>query len=364
MDRTETRGQLRAALEKYGLCDHEAALKELGLRKTTDLAQLQADDLKTMGMPVLMARKCIRAIEEDLGKAARPTKLPDLPRFEDHMGTPLRHIMALSVTLAAHTVPKYQWSQALAQSLTPKYAVWAQHVLLEQDITWEEAKRAFLERFGSTDGQALIKQELAGCKQRGRSIEDYARDFEALSLLAGVPDDDEMTVILFREGMDERFRSLFFVHAGSEKKLSRCIAKLLEIPFPAPSRKLASVPSRGARRPEARLGAVTKQKFCKHHGQCSHETKDCRILQGKSNTRTSTSNSASWGSQGPGNRQDKKNKDVLCYKCQERGHYANECPSRKQQQKDRATRTLNSLESGGQPAGDGFDSWVMSRTKK
>ncbi|KAG7527866.1 Retrotransposon gag domain, partial [Arabidopsis suecica] len=183
--------------------------------------------------------------------------------------------------------------------------------------TWTEMKTIMRKRFVPSHYHRELHQRLRRLTQGHRSVEEYYQDMEKLMLRADISEDREATMSRFLGGLNrdiqDRLETQHYVEL--EEMLHKAILFEQQL-----KRKSNSRTSYGA-------GAATSKpsytkEVHKEEAPSSHkEIKPSTTFRNDLKTVTSG--------------QDNKGKavvrtrDVRCFKCQGRGHYANECSNRK-----------------------------------
>lgn len=324
-----TRGSLTTALERAGVPQYEEHIRTLGVTNEDDLTLLTVEDLKEAGLSTVAARRLASKYHEVPRLEKKQNRIPkDLPKWKpSDVISPLQHLTSLVVILTAAGLPEEAWPAALAVTLIA-HGSWAMKNLIETKPSWHEAKDLFLARFGLRHDKDLKRAELTRCRQRGRSIEHYVTEFEALAAEAEVEDTEAFVMTLFVEGLDPHNRTLFkIISASEEKTLPNLFSLATEHFHQQPSSK-GQVPPNSATKSRTR-----SVKRCSYHGECNHTTADCQVLKNKAklpdngNSRfPSRTGPPTQAPRRPNQRPDLSK--IACHKCKKTGHYANHCTQR------------------------------------
>lgn len=327
-----TRGNLNAALEKAGVLQYEEHIRQLGVTNEDDLALLTVTDLKEAGLSTVAARRLSAKYHELPKLEKKQNRIPkDLPKWKpSDVISPLQHLTSLVVILTAAGLPEDAWPAALAVTLIA-HGSWAMKNLIESKPSWTNAKEMFLARFGLRHDKDLKRAELTRCRQRGRSIEQYVTEFEALAAEADVEDTEAFVMTLFTEGLDTQNRSLFKIISAAEEKTLPNLFSLATEHFHQQPLSRNHAPPNPTTKPRPRL-----VKRCSYHGECNHATADCQVLKNKPKA-PDAGNSRFPSRSGPPTQAPRRSNQrpdlssITCHKCKRTGHYANHCTQREPQ---------------------------------
>ncbi|KAG7547992.1 Zinc finger CCHC-type [Arabidopsis suecica] len=183
--------------------------------------------------------------------------------------------------------------------------------------TWTEMKTIMRKRFVPTHYHRELHQRLRRLTQGHRSVEEYYQDMEKLMLRADISEDREATMSRFLGGLNrdiqDRLETQHYVEL--EEMLHKAILFEQQL-----KRKNNSRTSYGVGAATSKP-SYTKEVHMEEAPSSHKEIKPSTTFRNDHKTVTSG--------------QDNKGKavvrtrDVRCFKCQGRGHYANECSNRK-----------------------------------
>ncbi|KAG7572494.1 Integrase catalytic core [Arabidopsis suecica] len=183
--------------------------------------------------------------------------------------------------------------------------------------TWTEMKTIMRKRFVPSHYHRELHQRLRRLTQGHRSVEEYYQDMEKLMLRADISEDREATMSRFLGGLNrdiqDRLETQHYVEL--EEMLHKAILFEQQL-----KRKSNSRTSYGA-------GAATsKPSYTKevHREEAPSSHKEIKpSTTFRNDLKTVTSGQDNKG------KAVVRTRDVRCFKCQGRGHYANECSNRK-----------------------------------
>ncbi|KAG7547976.1 Integrase catalytic core [Arabidopsis suecica] len=183
--------------------------------------------------------------------------------------------------------------------------------------TWTEMKTIMRKRFVPSHYHRELHQRLRRLTQGHRSVEEYYQDMEKLMLRADISEDREATMSRFLGGLNrdiqDRLETQHYVEL--EEMLHKAILFEQQL-----KRKNNSRTSYG-------VGAATsKPSYTKevHREEAPSSHKEIKpSTTFRNDHKTVTSGQDNKG------KAVVRTRDVRCFKCQGRGHYANECSNRK-----------------------------------
>ncbi|CAL9238831.1 unnamed protein product [Arabidopsis halleri] len=183
--------------------------------------------------------------------------------------------------------------------------------------TWTEMKTIMRKRFVPSHYHCELHQRLRRLTQGHRSVEEYYQDMEKLMLRADISEDREATMSRFLGGLNrdiqDRLETQHYVEL--EEMLHKAILFEQQL-----KRKNNSRTSYGA-------GAATsKPSYTK---EVQREEAPSSHKEIKPSTTSRNDHKTVTSGQDNKGKAVVRTRDVRCFKCQGRGHYANECSNRK-----------------------------------
>ncbi|XP_056857361.1 uncharacterized protein LOC130506687, partial [Raphanus sativus] len=176
--------------------------------------------------------------------------------------------------------------------------------------TWAEMKAVMRRRFVPNHYHRDLHQRLRKLTQGSRSVEEYFQEMELLMLRACISEDREATMARFLGGLNREIQDNVEMqhYVELEEMLHKAILVEQQV-----KRKHQSRGSYG----------TSKYQQAKDEKPAYH--KDNK-LQPKEDTKPGSTNSKDkWKTEATSSRA----RDVKCFKCQGRGHYANECTNKR-----------------------------------
>ncbi|KAG7529394.1 Zinc finger CCHC-type [Arabidopsis suecica] len=147
---------------------------------------------------------------------------------------------------------------------------------------------------------------------RSRSVEEYYKEMETLMLRADISEDRDATMSRFLGGLNrdiqDRLETQYYVEI--EEMLHKAILFKQQV-----KRKSSSRSSYGS-------GTISKPTYQREEGTSSYKPIVCSRAESKPYA-------AVQDHKGKAEISTSRVRDVRCYKCQGKGHYANECPNKR-----------------------------------
>ncbi|XP_033139473.1 uncharacterized protein LOC117131451, partial [Brassica rapa] len=175
--------------------------------------------------------------------------------------------------------------------------------------SWHEMKSLMRKRFVPSHYHRDLHQKLRRLTQGTRTVEEYYQDMELLMLRASILEDREATMARFLGGLNREIQDNVEMqhYVEIEEMLHKAILVEQQLKRKGNSRSYGS------------------SKF--HH---SKEEKTSYLKDSKPQQKEETKPSSIYSKdKGKAEITSSRTRDVKCFKCQGRGHYANECTNKK-----------------------------------
>ncbi|XP_024011381.1 uncharacterized protein LOC112086641 [Eutrema salsugineum] len=181
--------------------------------------------------------------------------------------------------------------------------------------TWEDMKSLMRKRFVPSHYHRELHQRLRRLTQGNRSVEDYYQDMKTLMLRADIREDAEATMSRFLGGLNREIQDKLDMQQYEE--LEDMLHKAILIEQQLKRRNTKTVYGAG--------GMPTKPRYSREEkpSSVSKEEKPAGVSKEEPKSFTSVSDNRN-KAMGP-----TRTRDVKCFKCLGRGHYANECSNKK-----------------------------------
>ncbi|XP_056852801.1 uncharacterized protein LOC130502007 [Raphanus sativus] len=176
--------------------------------------------------------------------------------------------------------------------------------------TWAEMKSLMRRRFVPSHYHRDLHQKLRLLTQSSKSVEEYYQEMELLMLRAKVSEDSEATMARFLGGLNREIQDRVEMQHYLE------IEEMLH--------KAILVEQQVKRRSHAR-GSYSSSRY-----QTSKEDKPSYQKEGNPQPKEESKPSSIYSkNKGKAEATSSRARDVKCFKCQGRGHYANECTNKR-----------------------------------
>jgi hypothetical protein len=271
----------------------------------------------------------------------------NLPEWDSFKFTVHHFLRQFEIVLSAANVPVGHWSQMLRYSCLKNEANvnWVTLTIIEPALGWSESKEAFISRFQQRDQQLVYESQFSYIKQKEKeTVFNYANRFESLVGRLDYEDSNVIVINKFRDTLLPHFRTslLKFIlnmgvsgqeaaYVNSVKNSLRSMIDLaikLEAnerssssynPFDSQTGKLSSQDNKSV---SSDGGAASNNNEKAKGNHKSKESSKTPNSSDTANNKKPVKNTSSVWS-----KKDKSN--VLCYSCNQMGHFANEsvCPN-------------------------------------
>jgi len=183
--------------------------------------------------------------------------------------------------------------------------------------TWVEMKRIMRKRYVPASYERDLKFKLQRLTQGTKSVEEYHKEMETLMIQANLEEDSEVTMARFLGGLNTDIRDI--VELQEFVEIDDLIHKATQVEEQlkrkGATRRSFGSSSSGWKDKAKREGYGAQPYSAKGSGSAAKGVKDTKEGDSK----------VSKGKEPI----TKRTRDVTCFKCQGKGHYAYECPTRR-----------------------------------
>lgn len=247
---------------------------------------------------------------DEIGPIFRNSKMrAKLPKFSGvFIKEPIIFLRAFSKTMRLNSVPKIQWYCWFPTTLEDNSSIWYYKFVDAKKITeWKTIKQLFIKNFAKIDHASISLQKLAEIKQmHDETAENFSDRFKNLMFDAGMDDNNPTALLWFQKALPpSKQQILVAMISASENPTVTMAADML--------RRLDI--------------AHYSSKYCLHCRTSTHNTGECRSRNHERNMfPENRNNSKETGKKRLPNQTDLSL--IRCYKCNQNGHYASNCPKK------------------------------------
>lgn len=258
-------------------------------------------------------------------------KLKDhLPKFDIKTTECRNFLKQVELVLTINDgIPQQKWSLVFLYIIKEvAAATWIKENIVDTNLDWNESKKKFISHFQRAEYSSLLINKYDSMKQQhGESVQNYSDRFTDLCDELDRPDDDPLVISHYTKHLNVSILKQFqnyltnvriskhdceFHFKSLKEVIEICIMYDIQSAVITSSNNDSNVSE------SKKQFYHDKSKYCEIHKKVGHDTSDC-IFKDK-NVSDSESNMDS----GTAKQNDKSN--VICHKCSQKGHYANECP--------------------------------------
>ena len=332
---------LVASFMELSFAETDSHLLAKNFLSVEDLPDLSDKDLVDMELS-MKARLIIRRLSPRVSNKPKSIKVPShMPFFRgtgpSHYSSPEEFLTRFEAKMEASEVSDVSWSSVLTSqlSLLTDLRYWKAN---GASLQWRKAKALFMVHFGSTNTRQMrIDQIHTFSQTAGETVQSYIDRFTDLVQLAELDADSIMLVAPFRRGFSsQKLR----VALDSREAYDNPYQTITEIAQAAlfvesqlarqendmkPMQKTPKV----SPPPSSSSSASAVKYHCSVHGECGHETKDCRMAKKEQPLLKKSPPEMKSVKFPPSKPEEKVPKTLYCFKCKQSGHWANECPNLK-----------------------------------
>jgi len=169
--------------------------------------------------------------------------------------------------------------------------------------TWDKLKKLLKERFLPVEFQSILYTQYLKCKQGQRTVTEYTEEFHRLGARNNLMESEEQQMARYIAGLKSNLQEKVFLQSHMSLMKAISLAEQLE----RQATKYSSFS----------VGSSSKHSYAKDKGYSA-------VQEGK----TATEEAVDLGKGKKPAATDQAWGSIKCYKCQEMGHKANNCPKK------------------------------------
>ena len=178
--------------------------------------------------------------------------------------------------------------------------------------TWEEMKKVMRKRFVPTYYYRELYNKLQNLRQGTRGVEEYYKEMDVAMARANIEEDREATMARFLAGLNREIQNL--VELQHYVELEDMVHMAIKIENQVKRR--GSSNTRSTPDPSSSTWKSNQWRKEEESPNAKHKTE----LKQEGNNQ---------GNQGKPDSFTTRNRDIMCFKCQGRGHIASQCPNKR-----------------------------------
>ncbi|XP_024014967.1 uncharacterized protein LOC112088864 [Eutrema salsugineum] len=173
--------------------------------------------------------------------------------------------------------------------------------------TWDELKALMRKRFVPSHYHRELHQRLRRLTQGNSSVEDYFQEMESLMIKAGIEEDEEATIARFLSGLKREVQDRVEMQSYADLEEIYHKAILVE----------QQLKRRGSRSTFGVSSSTAKPSLAKEEKPSTEPMVPTKSFPAKPDFKVKTEATTT------------RAREIVCFKCQGRGHIASECPNKR-----------------------------------
>jgi RNase H-like domain found in reverse transcriptase/Reverse transcriptase (RNA-dependent DNA polymerase)/Integrase zinc binding domain/Integrase core domain/Chromo (CHRromatin Organisation MOdifier) domain/Retrotransposon gag protein/Zinc knuckle len=263
-----------------------------------------------------------------------------LPKWRKDFNFCHQFLKRFEQVVTAGSIPISDWPRLLLLCVEDvQESEWIRMNIVVANLNWKDASDLFIKHFEIHSYNDKIQSEYHFIRQKkNESVQHYADRFSDLCSQIGIADDDSSSITKFILGLNNdlsqkfkeqiRIAETFNFIAGGKIEL-KSLKKVIEMAIALDFRSTASHYSG-----ENKTGdkSDTQRKHCQFHPNATnHSWNNCRM---------NPKNHQSGDSKPSGSSSGDNKKNIICYKCNQAGHIAPNCPQKNSSSSSSSSSTV------------------------
>jgi hypothetical protein len=269
---------------------------------------------------------------------------PSLPKWSrKEVCRPYFKRLTLLLSTLAKDIPQTEWCNVFPLIIEEPAAsdwVFTNIIAIHPPLSWAQVETKFTSHFQLQDYRLTLQAEYDRCRQRSNeSVQEFSDRFLVLSSQLSRADDDDQVIHHYLNGLTNnivnkyhdslatlQMQDVNFKVESLASVMHMC--STLDISMRNRHNSHSNPPGESSRGKSA--DTSDKKLKCKHHtNSISHSTADCYITKNAA-AAAGASSPAAVKPPSSAKSSDNPHAHITCNKCNNKGHYANVCPTRTQ----------------------------------